>query len=634
MKPKHLYDFGPYRLDASERVLLRDGKPLSLRPKDIDTLIVLVQNHGHIVDKDELMAKVWPDAFVEEGNLARHITELRRALGDDRNGRGYIETISRRGYRFIAEVKEWDELPSVSAAKAGVETDEAAPVRQQSRTALLLVLLAAVAYFTWQRLQAPAPAPSGPAAPARALLVVLPFDNYSGDPQQEYQSDGLTEELITQLGGMNPQQLGVIARTSAMTYKGGKKPVDQIGRELNADYVLEGSVRRSAERVRVSAQLIRVRDQTHLWAHSFERDVGDIILMQNDVAGAVAHHVQVTLAPGGADRRLKHVDPEAHDLYLKGRYFWNQRTPQALRKSMDYYQEAIRKQPDYAPPYVGLADSELTLAGWEGAASQRQAALRARGLAIQALELDETLAEAHVTLAMIYYLADWNVAAAEREFRRAFQLNPNYALAHQWYALLLAWTGRLEEAMQANGRALELDPFSLNLNAHRAGLLIYAHRYDAAIAQARKTLALDPDFPLAHANLAVAELGRGNHEAAIGELRKAVELAQGDAGYKAVLAHAYARAGRTVEARRLLAEITPLATAEGASSPQLALVDVAGVHAGLGAKQEALHWLEKAYAEHDNALLQLLTDYRFLPLRSEPRFQDLVRRVGLPQVDP
>ena len=616
------YSFGPFLLDPAERVLLHKGHAVALPPKALETLLVLVEKHGHVTEKAELLQRVWPNTFVEEATLTQNIFTLRKALGDSPDGHEYIETIPRRGYRFVAPVKAIGQ-PRVPAGSE----------RQPYRTpALRLVLWAALSiigvatagFFFRARSRPPGTAPTV----SRITLAVLPFQNFTPDSGQEYLSDGLTEEMITQLGGLNPARLGVIARTSAMHYKSSTKTAEQIGRELGVDYLIEGSLRRDGSRVRVSAQLIRVRDQMHLWAQDYDRDLGDYLALESDVARQIAAHIQVKLGAQPTPSASRPLNANAYDAYMKGRYFWNKRSEQGYLRAIENFQQAIAEDSEYAQAYSGLADAYALLGSTPTTAITRQEAMsKARAAALNALALNDTIAEAHTSLAFVYWHYDWNWPAAEKEFQRALQLNPSYPTAHHWYAFYLLSQGHTDQALEEIRVAQEADPLSLIINTDVAQMLFFAHRYDRSIEQANKALEMDPDFALARVMLQWSYLAKQDKTAALAEAEKATAVPGAAAGMEADLAIAYAAAGQTAQARKLLAQLK--ARSEKLHTGQL-LMGMAQVHALLGEKDEAFISLEGAFQNRDGGLT-LIKLVPFLDsLHGDQRFADLVGRIGLP----
>jgi TolB-like protein/Flp pilus assembly protein TadD len=484
---------------------------------------------------------------------------------------------------------------------------------------LALVVLVAGSYWAWQSLTRVA------SPPKTIMLAVLPLENLSGNPDEEYFSDGLTEEMITQLSRLQPERLGIIARTSTMQYKGTKKRVDEIGRELHVDYVLEGSVRRDADQVRISAQLIRVSDQTHVWAENYQRDVRDILAVQSLVAGEVAREISVQLT---AKERAKlasarPVSPRAHELYLRGRYLWNKRTEQGLQKSVEYFQQAIAEDPGYAASYAALADAYNVSGNW-GLLPPREAYPRAKAAATKALEIDPRLAEARVALAYATHLFDWNPAEAEKEFKQALDINPNYAPGRQWYAVHLAAMGRFDEAIAQITRAQELDPLSLIISDVVGWIYSLARRHERAIQEFRKAIELDPNFYPAHYDLGMTYADKGMHEGAIKELETARALSGDTARTLSGLAYAYAMAGQKAKAKKLLGDLNKLSRHR-----YVPPFDIAVVHAALGDKDLAFAWLEKAYEDRHPWLVMLRVTPKVDNLRSDPRFEQLCLRVGL-----
>ena len=464
-------------------------------------------------------------------------------------------------------------------------------------------------------------------------LLVLPFENLSGDPAQSYFSDGLTEEMITQLSRLEPQRLGVIGRTTAMQYKGSSKRIDEIGQELRVDYILEGSTRRYTDRVRIAAQLVRAKDQTHLWAETYDRDVRDVLALQSDVAQSIARATRLAL-PAREQARLagirRPVNPEAYEAYLKGRCLWYERNTQALTRSIEYFQQAIQKEPNYALAYAGLADAYglLALIPWDGL-PPRQAMPKAKAAAQKAMEIDDTLAEPYSSLALVLHRYDRDWSAAERNYRRAIELNPNNARAHLWYAWLLIALSRHREALDEINEAEEvtrkIDPLGLvDIRATRAESLYLARQYDGAIAECRGGLRLNPDYFLLHFVLGRCYALKGRHASAIRVFEKAVRSAKDNLLLVTSLVHTYAASGRRVRALKGLEELKK--TSKWRYVPTMYF---ACIYAGLGDKDQAFFWLERAYQERSDGLTYLNVEPTFDPLRSDARFQHLLHRVGL-----
>jgi TolB-like protein/Flp pilus assembly protein TadD len=482
---------------------------------------------------------------------------------------------------------------------------------------VLLLLMAALATWTLHSRNRP--------PPVIRSLAVLPLESLSSDASQDYFADGMTDQLISDLGQISA--LRVISRTSVMAYKHARKPLPQIARELNVDAVVEGTVLRSGDRVRITAQLIDASADKHLWSQSYEGELRDTLALQNKVARAIADQIQINLNPQeqAALKNVQVVNPEAYESYLKGRYFWNKRTADGLKAALAYFNQAIDEDPNYAQAYSGLADTYALLGDWQYAVMPPKEGLpKAKAAAIKALELDSALGEAHNSLAFCLDAYDWDFDSAGKEFQRAIELNPGYATAHHWYAWHLAVLGRYDEAIAEMRKAENLDPLSLIINADLAELFVIAHLYDESIRQSRKTIEMDPNFALAHNQLAVAYLQKHMNDEAVAESQKAVQLSGGSPTCIANLARAYAASGKRGEAEKLLSDL------KKRSSPGYSdASEIAAIYASLGDKNQALNWLEKGYEERFNPGVLLRPG--FDPLRSDPRFEDLVRRIGLPR---
>jgi TolB-like protein/Tfp pilus assembly protein PilF len=453
---------------------------------------------------------------------------------------------------------------------------------------------------------------------------VLPLENLSGDASQNYFADGMTDELITDLAQISA--LRVISRTSVMVYKGARKPLPEIARELNVDAVVEGTVLRSGEQVRITAQLIEASTDKHLWSQSYEGELRDTLALQNRVASAIADQIRINLTPReqAALKNVKVVNPEAYESYLKGRYFWNKRTTDGLKAALAYFNQAIEEDPKYAQAYSGLADTYALLGDWQYAVMPPKGAVpKAKVAAIKALELDSSLGEAHNSLAFVLDGFDWDFDSAGKEFQRAIELNPGYATAHHWYAWHLSLLGRFDEAIVEMRKAENLDPLSLIINADLAELLGLAHSYDESIRQSRKTIEMDPNFALAHNQLAQAYLQKHMYDEAVGEFQEAVKLSGDSPTCIANLARAYVASGMRSEAVNLLGDLKKRSSPGYSNASEIAMI-----YASLGDRDQAMNWLEKGYDERFNPGVLLRSG--FDPLRSDPRFQNLVHRIGLP----
>lgn len=462
-------------------------------------------------------------------------------------------------------------------------------------------------------------------APATiASLAVLPLENLSGDPEQEYFAEGMTEALITDLSKISA--LRVISRTSVMQYEGKRKPLPQIAKELNVDGIVEGSVQRSGDRVRITAQLIYARTDTQLWGESYDRDLRDLLPLQDDVARAIAREIKIKVTPQEQIllASARPVTPEAHELYLKGRYYWNKRTPEALEKGLEYFKEATAKDPGYASAYAGIADSYVLLVNL-GVLESQVAVPEAIAAATKAIELDDQLAEAHASLGIAFRFDHLNWRGAEKELRRAIELDPNYASAYQWYASTQALIGRPEKLVQNARRAQELDPLSPIINASLGHAYYLARQYDEAILQCQKTLEMAPEFAVAHLFLGMAETQKGRYQEGIAEVQKAVDLSKKAPVMPAMLGYAYAAAGERQEAQKILKELLKPSQRKFVSSG-----DIAIIYAGLGRRDEAFKSLDLAYAEGSLWAIYLKLDPKLDALRADQRFAAFVQRVGLP----
>lgn len=577
---KLVYEFGPFRLDTAERQLLRDGQPVQLTPKAFDTLVLLIQNGGRLLDKEDLMKKIWPDTFVEEANLANNISLLRRVLGESSTEHQFIETLPRRGYRFMASVTQVrDEAAELIASETSVNLGHTGV----------------------------------------GSIAVLPFKPLAPDGSDEYLGLGMADALITKLSNI----VDIIVRpTSAVRkYAGLEQDPVVAGRELRVESVLEGSVRRSHDRFRVTVQLVSVRDGVSLWAEKFDENCADIFAVEDSISEQVAKALMLRLS-GEQKRLLKKrytESTEAYQLYLKGRYYWNKWSHGGFTKAIEYFQQAIEKDPRYALAYSGLADA-YGLLGIQGFLSTKETMPKAEAATLKALEIDERLAEAHVPLACVRCWCDWDFAGAESEFKSSIELNPNYVTAHLPYALYLTAMGRFDEACAEIKKAQELDPFSLVLNATESYILYNARQYNRAIEQAINTLEMDANFYPAYERLGEAYEQIEMYEQAIAAFQQAITLSEGSLFSVAQLGHAYALSGRSEEARKVVEDLQVRLNREYL---------IAWVYAGLGEKDQAFKWLEKAYEERDSSMVYLKVDPKLDSLRSDPRFADLLRRVGL-----
>ena len=619
MEGKHQVEFGSFVLELENRRLLRNGEPVALTHKTFDALVLFIEKPGKLLSKDELMNALWPDTFVDEANLTQTVSMLRKALGESGGEPRYVSTVPGYGYRFVAPVRVLPWRQDLA------ERSGRARRRWRRRIALVGVVIVAVGFLLsewWSRGRSSA-------SSGRVMLAVLPFSNLTGDPSEDYFSDGLTEEMISRLGQMNASRLGVIARTSVMRYKQSPARLEQIGRELGVQYLVEGSVRREADTVRVSAQLIQVKDQTHVWARQYDRKLTNVLAIQAEIAAEIANQIQLTFHPVGADtvgssrQALSSATYQAYDLTLKGRYFFNKRTTEGFEQAIQSFQQAIAADPDYAPAYAGLAQSYALMGGYS-LRSADELMPKARATAVRALQLDGGLPEAHAGLAVIAQNYDWDWTTAEREYKRAIELNPNYATAHHWYAECLALQGRFDEAFSEMDRARQLDPLSLIVAADAGVIQYYSGQYDRAIEQLRTVKELEPGFPRAYMVIrAYAKKGM------IGEAISEAETWNASDGTEwplAALVLAYSGAGRTADAETALKKLEQLQ-----QNRKLDIAPLATAYTAIGKNEQAIDALYEAYAEHSSAITGLKVDPIYDPLRSNPRFQQLLRQVRLAQ---
>jgi TolB-like protein/DNA-binding winged helix-turn-helix (wHTH) protein/Flp pilus assembly protein TadD len=627
--------FGVFELDLRAGELRKRGLRIRLQEQPFQVLAMLLEHPGEVVTREELQKKLWPaDTFVDfDHGLNKAINKIREALGDSAESPRFVETVARRGYRFLAEVKVVDNASVDSSPKPATHSSGDADARSNfpgesttrrsllastARNTFVFVLLLLIASFAFRKLRSG----NGP-SPVIRSLAVLPLESLSNDVSQDYFADGMTDELISDLGQISA--LRVISRTSVMAYKRARKPLPQIARELNVDAVVEGTVLRSGDQVRITAQLIEASSDKHLWSQIYEGELRDTLALQNQVASAIAEQIRISLnsQEQAALKNVRIVNPQAYESFLKGRYFWNKRTADGLKVALAYFNQAIDEDPKYAQPYSGLADTYALLGDWQYAAMTAKEALpKAKAAAIKALELDSALGEAHNSLAFCLDGFDWDFDSAGKEFRRAVELNPGYATAHHWYAWHLGLLGRYDEAIVEMRKAENLDPLSLIINADLAELLLLAHSYDESIRQSRKTIEMDPNFALAHNQLGQAYLQKRMFDQAIAELQKALQLSQGSPTCMANLARAYAASGKRSEAAKLLNDLKKLSNPTYSHASEIAVI-----YTALGDKDQAMTWLEKGYEERFNP--GVLIRPGFDPLRSDPRFRDLLRRMGL-----
>ena len=618
--------FGPFQLDRQNFELCRDGQPVKLDRTPLELLLYLAEHAGQLVTRDEAVEHVWgKGVFIEaESSLYTAIRKIRQALEDDTAEPQFIQTVSRKGYRLIATVEE------VRSVSGGPHLSETAGGRTPTWTpwiVLVCVLAAGVLFFLWHNARYSH-------SPRKIMLAVLPLQNLSGDVRQDYLADGITEEIITQLGNLDPQHLGVIARTSSMRYKNAQKGTVEISGELGVNYLLEGSVQRSGERIRITAQLIQSSDQTHLWAESYDRDLSDVLKVESDIARTLAGEIRLTLSEQANQRlaaaTVTPVNPEAYDAYLQGLQGWNQRSRDGFLQAIADFNRATELDANYAPAFAGLA-RVYSLAPIFAAIAPSEAAPKALNAANRALALDETLADAHSALGFVkgHYQYDWT--AAEHEFERAIQLEPNNTYGHFFYSnSFLSPFGRHEEAIAEMRKAMELDPVSPAIQSFAGITFIWARHYSDALAQFQKANHLNPNFALNHVRLARLYVLLSKYEEAIAEETKARLLAGGTPQLVLAKMNTLRQEFVTKGARGYWEEQLRLSLEEQSLPEAYARpFGLADVYCHLGDKDNAFANLEIAYTQRDMQMTELAIDPEFDPLRSDPRFSDLERRVGI-----
>jgi TolB-like protein/DNA-binding winged helix-turn-helix (wHTH) protein/lipopolysaccharide biosynthesis regulator YciM len=616
---KRFFRFGSFRLDRDTKVLVNNGELVRLPPKTVETLLVLLETAGQPVDKEALIHAVWPDTFVEENNLAHHISVLRKTLGNGEGGSAHIETIPKRGYRFVGEVKEGaeDRVDVAEAASFAPSRPLGSTWTARGGTAAAIALLAAAALVIAWRLN------RGSSAPLCESLAVLPFQNLSGDPNQDYVSDGLTESLIGEVAKIG--ELRVISRTSVMLYKDNRKPLPQIARELSVGALVEGSVTRFGDGARVMVQLIDGAKDRPLWAETYERELAEVPKLWEEVAVAIAHEIRVRIQPQQRAVRRKPLNREAFEAYLRGRYYWNQRTAENIQKAIEWFRRAVDDDPAYAPAYVGLADCYNQLATVFMSGQQPiESRSRASAYAKEALKIDPYLAEAHAALAYSS-LYDWQWAAAELGLQRAIKLNPSYASAHLWYAHYLSMRKRPEEALREVRLAHSLDPLSPIIQTQVGWILENAGRSDEAIQELRKVIEANPDYLWALYRLGTSYVSKSMFQEAIESFERAATLSGRSPGIVGTLAKTYGLAGRKEKVRELLIELS-----EQSRHRYVPAIAFAHAYIGLGDTERIFEWLEKAYQQREQGIAWLALWPDQGAYYKDARFRGLLKRVGLP----
>ena len=618
---REFYEFGLFRVKSDERVLMRGSDLVSLTPKAFEILLTLLENDGRIVRKDDLMKKVWPNTFVEEGNLTQNISLLRKALGESANGPQYIETVPRRGYRFVAPVTRSNgrngepeiQTPIIpSPATLAVAGNQELGKRNSKvgivfALAMALAIVAGIAYLSTRNR-------AGAAPTAIESIAVLPFVDDSSGEEAAFLDDEIAESLVNSLTKL--PKLRVVPRSMMVNYKGRNIDPRQVGKELNVRAVVTGHVRRHGDTISIQADLIDLDSVSQIWGQHYERRLADILLVQEEISRDIFENLRLKL------NVEEQKQLEAYRLYLKGRNAWNKRTPEGLQQGIELFQQTINTDPNYAEAYAGLADC-YNMQVIYGVHQPKDGFPKAKEAAIKALEIDDSLAEAHSSLAFIKFRWDRDRVEAEREFLLAIKHKPTYAPAHQWYSSYLAALERFDEAIAEAKRTSELEPLSFTASSHLGWIYYLSGRNDEAIAQCTKILKLDPNSFPARRYLGLAYEAKGMYAQAIAEFQRGVKIS-GSPLMLALLGHAYAASGKSGEARQVLADLHDLETRRYVSP-----YTVAAIHTGLGDKDQAFKWLERAYEERDVWLMNLKVDPVFAKLRSDKRFQDLLTRAGL-----
>ena len=648
--------FGVFEIDLQAGELRKQGRRIKLQEQPFQILVLLLQHHGDVVTRDELRHRLWPDdTFVDfDHSLNTAIMRLRETLGDSSENPRFIETVPKRGYRLIAPTVELsaklpedhtvspaDELlvgrsPAVTASPA---REPLLPKARLSGTSILhidlrrslklVAIILASAAILWSLMALYIHEVSASKLRSRQItsLVVLPLENVSGDNSEDYFADGMTDELIAHLAKI--RSLRVISRTTAMAYKDSRKPLSEIARDLKVDAVVEGTVLRAGNRVRITAELVQVSTDRHLWAETYETQVDDILTLQGQVASAIVNQISVTLTPEDKTRLANtdaRVNPHAYEDLLKGRYYWNKRSDEGLSKAIEYFEAAAAEDPNYALAYASLADCYSVVgSAIVGTMPAAEAAPKAKAAALRALEIDNSLGEAETSLASVRFNYDWDWLAAASGFQRAIELNPSYATAYQRYSLYLIAMGKARESLEQINIARQLDPLSLSISFSYGWRLYMARQYDQAAEQLRNTLEMDPNFALAHLVLGETYEQKGDDQRAIAELEKATAASSNTPLMVAGLGRAYAVAKKAPEARAVLNQLFEHSKRQYVSPFYIALI-----YAGLGENDKAMDWLEKAYADRSNGLVFLKVDPQLDSLRSNPRFKHLLDKMGLP----
>jgi len=627
---KTIYRFGNFTLIKEEHSLQSNQEEIHIRPKVFETLLYLVEHQGHLIKKESLLNEIWNNIIVTENTLNRCIKELREILNDDSHKPKYIQTVPRIGFRFIADVEKMP--PDIFKRKGLVEESlhlrNSTNDQKENKKAIfnppkrlrnvlvissiipfiILIILAGIQFLSNE-------------SKTYKSIAVLPFVNMSGDPDQEYFADGMTEALIAELAKIRLSR--IISRTSVMNYKNVTKPLLQIANELNVDLIVEGSIQRTGQRVLVIVQLINPESDRHLWVGSYEKDVSDILILQQDLVQNIALQIKTELTQSQKNLVAVKVNPEAYELYLKGRYFWNKRTPEGFRKGINYFEQAVEIDSNYALAYVGLADCYNMLSNYDDIPPD-EAYPEIKSSLEHAFGINNDLAEAFASFAFMKMFYEWDTDEAESALKKAIRLNPNYADAYHWYGLCLASQERFDEALSEMKKALSTDPLSIIINTNVGWIHYFAGRYEDAEKQIKQSLELDSTFVSAHVKLGWTYQQLGNLDGAVFEFQRGLNYLKNDPALLALLGHSYALANKKDEALKIIEKLKTISDKKYVTPYMIALI-----YTGLGDKEQALTWLYKAYREKDGWIAWIKVDPKLDPLRNEPAFKQLMAQVGL-----
>jgi TolB-like protein/DNA-binding winged helix-turn-helix (wHTH) protein/Tfp pilus assembly protein PilF len=641
IRQDRVYRFGNFTLNPVDRSLRQEGREIHLRPKVYETLLYFVERHGHLVKKEELLSSIWSDVIVTDNTLNKCIEELRHVLQDNPHQPHLIQTVPRVGFKFIADVmiepdasesrainndrvspdifpereKTWTGKPAEAGSSSELQSVKPVFSSRLIKRVIVGGSILLLCLLIWYGITDLTGDPG-----YFNSIAVLPFSNLSGDSDQDYFSDGMTDALISDLAMI--RSLRVISRTSVMSYKKVLKPLPEIARELNVDLIVEGSVQRAGDRVRITAQLIHAKTDQHLWVKTYERDIHDILILQRELAHAIASEIRSELTLPYDREMTEQVDPEAYEYYLKGRYYWNKRTPEDFRKGIVYFEQAVAHDSNFALAYVGLADSYNMLSNYN-VIPPNEVIPHVNEALVRAFGIDGGLAEAYASHAFTNMFYDWDWPEAKKALIRAIEINPNYAEAHHWYGLFLAMQGQFDDALIEMKHAQNLDPLSIIINTNIGWVLYFAGRYDEAVDQIQHSLEFDPAFVSGHIKLGWTYEQLGRHDDAIEEFRTGIRLVGNDPALQAILGRAYALADLNDEALHILEQLQERGQEEYVTPYMIAVI-----YTVFGDFEQAFDWLHTAYDDRDGWLAWLNVDPKLDPLRIDPRFAELAGKIG------